>query len=250
LFFALVFALSIPFYFAGARTKLQILPGLPVSAFAFVCPGVAALLLVARERGVAGVVALLGRVFDWGRIQPKTWLLPTVALNPGATLSAYALMRFLNRPLPVWHVEPGRVVLLFVALAIAAMAEELGWSGYALEPLEARWNALASGVLLGLVWAVWHWIPLLEVDRPASWIAWWFLGSVAARVLMTWLFNSAGKSVFGAAVFHTSINLSWQLFPNEGSYWDPRLNALIVTALAVAVTVMWGPRTLARFRIR
>jgi hypothetical protein len=41
-FFALVFALSSPFYLIGDLTKLQVVPGVPLSDFAFVCPVTAA----------------------------------------------------------------------------------------------------------------------------------------------------------------------------------------------------------------
>ena len=41
-FFLLVFALSIPFSLIGAVTGLQLYPGIPVTALAFVCPATAA----------------------------------------------------------------------------------------------------------------------------------------------------------------------------------------------------------------
>jgi hypothetical protein len=41
-FFLLVFALTIPFWLLGAIVGYQILPGVPVSAFMFVCPVTAA----------------------------------------------------------------------------------------------------------------------------------------------------------------------------------------------------------------
>jgi hypothetical protein len=73
-------------------------------------------------------------------------------------------------------------------------------------------------------------------------------GTVATRVLYTWLYNNTGKSVFGAALYLASSKASWQLFPNNGSHYDPRITGLIVAFTAVLVTVVWGPRTLARYR--
>lgn len=34
-----------------------------------------------------------------------------------------------------------------------------------------RWNELQAGIILGLVGAVWHIIPLLQAGRSQSWIA-------------------------------------------------------------------------------
>jgi membrane protease YdiL (CAAX protease family) len=50
------------------------------------------------------------------------------------------------------------------------LGEELGWSGYAIDLLQARWGALGAGILLGSVWAVWHFVPLAQVHRSPGWI--------------------------------------------------------------------------------
>ena len=125
--------------------------------------------------------------------------------------------------------------MLFVLFFISAIGEESGWSGYLIDPLQQRWGALNGGIVLGLVWAAWHVLPLVQVGRAPGWITWWAAGTVATRVLHTWLYNNTAKSVFGAILFHTMTNLSWQLFPNGGSHYDPRITALIVTTLAVLV---------------
>ena len=65
---------------------------------------------------------------------------------------------------------------------------------------------------------------------------------------MTWLYNNTGKSVFGAVLYHNISNVSWRLFPNYGSHWDPRITGLILAFAAAIATVLWGPRTLARYR--
>jgi len=43
-------------------------------------------------------------------------------------------------------------------------------------------------------------------------------------------------------LFHASMNVSWQIFPNSGSHWDPRINGLIVAFVAAVVTIGWRPR--------
>jgi hypothetical protein len=113
--------------------------------------------------------------------------------------------------------------------------------------LQDRWNTLTAAILLGAVWATWHWVPLVQAHRSLAWIAWWSLGTVGLRVLIVWLYNNTGKSVFAAALFHDMVNVSWLLFPNYGSHWDPRINGLIAVFVAAVVTVVWGPRTLARY---
>ena len=70
---------------------------------------------------------------------------------------------------------------------------------------------------------------------------------MAIRVLIVWIYNNTGKSVF-AALFHAMTNLTWQLCPNQGSYWDPVVTGPILALAAVIVTFLWSPKTLAQFR--
>ena len=245
-FFVLVFALSIPFWLAGALTTLQLLPGLPVSSLMFFCPVTAALIFAYRENQTAGVTELLKRSFDYKRIRAKVWYVPIVLLNPGVMVLSYGLMRLMGFPLPTPQFPVLAALAMFFAFSIAALGEELGWSGYVIDPMQDRWGALQAGILLGSVWAAWHIVPLLEAHRSPAWIAGWCLSTVATRVLMVWLYNNTGKSVFAVALFHAISNVSWQLFPIHGSYYDPRVTGLIEAFAAAIVTVVWGRRTLAR----
>ena len=249
IFFSLVFALSIPLSLAGAVIGLELLPGLPVSSLVVTfCPLIAAVILVHRENGAAGVTGLLKRAFDFKRIGAKVWYAPIVLLMPGVMVLEYGLMRWMGSPVPIPQFPIWAPLALFVASFVAALGEELGWMGYAIDPMQARSNALQAGILLGLAWAAWHIIPVVQVGRSPEWIAWQCLFWVASRVLFVWLFNNTGKSVFAAAVHHAMLNLTWQLFPVNGSFYDPRITALIVTCAAVIVTIVWGPQTLAQYR--
>ena len=244
----LTFALSIPFWVAGALTSLQLLPGLPVSALGVVCMVGAAAILVYRENGRAGVTELLKRSFDFKRVKAKIWYVPIILLMPCIMVLSYGAMRLMGVHLPDPQFSAVPTLVLFVVFFIAAVGEELGWSGYAIDPLQDRFGALGGALLLGVVWAILHFIPLLEAQRSPIFIAWRSLGTVASRVIITWLYNNTGRSVFVAVLFHTMLNLTWQLFPINGSYYDPRVTGLIIAAVAVVVVIVWGPRTLVRTR--
>ncbi len=244
-FFVLVFALSIPFWFIGALTGIQLLPGLPVSALAAICPALAACILIYREKRTAGVTELLKRSLDYRRVRSKVWYVPAVLLMPGVTALTYGVMRWLGLPLQVAEFSLLNAVGLFLAFFGAALGEELGWSGYAIDPMQARWNALQASIVLGLVWAMWHFVPLIQADRSPAWIAWWTAGTLATRVIMVWLYNNTGKSVFATALYHAILNLTWQLFPAS---YDPRITSLVLLLVAAVVAVLWGPQTLARPR--
>jgi membrane protease YdiL (CAAX protease family) len=233
LFVALVLALSVPLWLLGEKYRIQILPGLPLSAIMVVCPLAAALILVAYKNGRAAVLGHLAKSFDSRRIAPAYWYLPIVLLQPAVAVVSYCVMRMLHIPVPAPQFSLTAALSLFALFFVGALCEESGWSGYLIDPLQQRWGPLRASLMLGAFWAAWHWLPLLQVGRTWDWIGWWTLGTVATRVLHTWLYNSTGKSVFGATVFHAMTNVSWQLFPNNGSHYDPRISGLILTLIAL-----------------
>jgi membrane protease YdiL (CAAX protease family) len=245
-FFLLVFALSVPFWLVGVMTDLQLMPGLSVSALMTFCPVTAALILVHRESGVAGQAKLLGRAFDFKRVKAKRWYVPVLLLMAGINVAVYGLMRWMDLPLPAPRIQLPAAALMLVAFFVGALGEELGWSGYITGPLQQRWSALQTGLLLGLAGVLWHLVPLLLSHRSPSWIAWWCLYAVAARIFIVWLYNNMGQSVFGVALFHATMNLSWMLFPVDGSHFDIRLGGLLMAVTAAIVVAVWGPSTLTR----
>jgi uncharacterized protein len=245
-FFILVFALSVPFWLIGGATNLQLLPGLSVSALMEFCPMAAALIWVYQDGGPAAARALLTQSFDFKRIKSKRWLVPVLLLMPTVSVAVYGLMRWTDAPLPTVQIHLGSALLLFAAFFVGALGEELGWSGYALEPMQARWGALGASLLLGLVGVLWHLTPLLLMGRSLTWIAWWCLYALTFRIFTAWIYNNTGKSVFAAALFHASLNLAYLLFPVYGSHFDMRFGGLVMTGTALVVVVVWGPKTLTR----
>lgn len=237
-FFALVFALSIPFWILNVLNPIELLPGLPISALGAVIPALAALILVYKNDGISSVLELLKRSFDFNRINNKAWYLAFVLINPVIAVLAYGIMRAVGESIPNPAPLTIAIVPMFLFFLIGALDEEIGWTGYITEPLQSRWGTLTAGALLGFIWAVWHFIPLIQVHRSVEWIAWWSLGTIGLRMIMVWLYVHAGKSVFSAAVFHAMINLSWQLFPVNGSYYDPKFFSVITICFAVAIFVL------------
>jgi membrane protease YdiL (CAAX protease family) len=251
-FFLLVILLSIPIWFMGAVAE-RFLPGemptnLPISSLMVCCPLIAAVVLVRRDEGSEGAKALLRRAFDYKRIKGKTWYVPILFLWPAMMVLEYGLLRLMGVPLS----DPQLPVLMLpVSLAvffIAAVGEEVGWQGYAMDPLQDRWNALAASIIVGIVWAAWHLVPFIQMGRAPAWIAWHGTGMVVARILTVWIYNNTGKSVFATILFHAMNNVATVLLPSYGWHYDPSI-ALVITAVAAAIiTFLWGPKTLARFR--
>ena len=182
-----------------------------------------------------GVLQLLGRSFDFKRVKNKNWYLAFILINPAIAVLAFGMMRAVGKSIPNPTLSLLAIFPMFVLFFISALGEEIGWTGYVTEPLQRRWGTITAGLVLGSIWAIWHFIPLVQAHRSLDWIAWWSLGTISLRMIMVWLYSHAGKSVFAAAVFHAMINLCWQLFPNNGSYYDPRVFGLITFCVAIVI---------------
>lgn len=247
-YFLLVFILTIPFYVIGG-SKLPLPINLPVSALGSLNPMIAAAILSYRRGRWRGVQELFKRVVDYRKIKNKAWYIPTLLLMPSFMLLSYAFMRMTGMPLP----DPIEIPLLvaplyFLFFLIGAVGEELGWTGYAIDPLQNRRGALNASLILGVIWAIWHSIPFIQTGNPANWIFWQSVTTVGLRILMVWIYNNTAGSVFTAILFHDMINLSEFLFPNNGSHYDPFAASIFIWLAAAIVIFIWGPRTLARYR--
>src|SRR5215212_5123071 len=134
-FFVLVFLLFIPFLVLGVIYPIELLPGLPISALGAFTPVLAALILTYKQDHLSGVRQLLRRSFDFKHIKNNYWFLFILLINPAVAVMAYGLMRTsLPNPTPLTL----SVFPLFIILFIAALGEEIGWTGYVTEPLLQR----------------------------------------------------------------------------------------------------------------
>ncbi|MHB8417201.1 MAG: CPBP family intramembrane glutamic endopeptidase [Myxococcales bacterium] len=236
-FFALVVALAVPFWAIGAVTGLQLLPGIPLAALATVCPAIAAVALVYRKGGRGEATALLMRALDFDRIAAKRWYLPALLLIPAVGVLAFWVMRLSGTAVPAPRLAALPTLALCGVFFLGAVGEELGWSGYAIDPMQDRWGVLRASLVLGCAWAVYHYVGLVQAHRSVAWIAWWSLGTVSTRVILVWLYDGTGRSVFATSLCHMTVNVTWQSFPIQGSYYDPRIFGTILAAVAIAVGV-------------
>jgi uncharacterized protein len=244
-FFALVIVLTVPFWLLDAVTGIQLLPGIPVSGLAFICPGLAAIILVYRDGGSGAAATLLKTAFQ---IRSKVWLAPALLIMPLVVTLSYWALHLSGVPVPPPQITVLSTVGLCVGFFVGAVGEELGWSGYAIDPMQTRWGVVRATLALGAFWAVYHYLSLAQVGRSPVWIAWWSLYTVALRVIIVWLYNNSGRSVLAAVLLHMTGNLTWQLFPINGSYYDIRITGVLTALAAAIVLIAWRRRAVARHR--
>jgi membrane protease YdiL (CAAX protease family) len=174
--------------------------------------------------------------------------MPILLLMPALFLLALGLMLWLGEPVPegLLPIVAAPVVLLLFFLF--AFFEEVGWMGYAFDPLQARRSALGASLLLGVVWASWHVPFYLLAGLEPAWIAGQLAALVAIRTIMVWIYNNTLRSVFAAILYHAVYNTCTMLIPSYYSALGHALTSVLIIVSAVVVVVLWGPSTLAQFR--
>ena len=118
-FFVMVYAFAIPFWILASISSVEdvwsrVIPMiLPMSAFMFVVPIIAGLILTNREQGVRGMRLLLMRIFDFKRITHKAWYLPALLLVPIVVVLSYGVMRDTHALLPEPQIPILQIPLIF-----------------------------------------------------------------------------------------------------------------------------------------
>lgn len=254
-FFLLVYALSIPFWVVNVLFPLNLpIDNLPVTDIgATFMPLVAALILVHREEEPGGVRKFLKRVFDYKRITKKIWYIPIFLLMPVIYAITFAIMHLARLPVPTEYQVPVVAPLLFGIFFIAAAGEEMGYTGYATDPMQQRYTALTTCLVMGLIHAVWHFPSEIQIGQTLGLII--FGGvmlTISFRILTVWLYNNTGSSVFATILFHAVTNTGRSVFPGSRSAFELADGAIgygLIAIVAVIVVLLWGPKTLARFRL-
>jgi uncharacterized protein len=165
-YFGLVFLISIPFwvfgYFANDITK-NLPIRLPISALMAVCPLIAAVILTHQNTKIknktTSVTALLQQIFDYKKIQDQKWYWVILFLIPIITVISYALVELTSTPnfsTPAQPISIIGIILFTILFFVGAIGEEIGWSGYIINPLQQEYGALKASIILGSFWALWH----------------------------------------------------------------------------------------------
>ena len=239
-----IFDLKMPTSPADSGFLLWILVVMPAACG----PTIAAFLVTAITEGKSGTKALWRRF--WNRNLSIKWLLVTLLAYELLRLIANLIARIIDgQPYPIvdtssplWAMIP----LFLQAFVASGIGEEFGWRGYALPRFQAKWSALVSSILLGILWAVWHvqafFIPGLPLYQTNFWE--WVPSILLSSVLYTWIFNNTKGSVLAAALIHASLNTSIVLLPDSATWYFYAIFLLAV----ILIVIIFGPKNFVRQR--
>ncbi|MGE5248930.1 MAG: CPBP family intramembrane glutamic endopeptidase [Bacteroidota bacterium] len=219
----------------------------------------AALIMTGLTLGRQAVIALLGRYIQW-RVSWK-WYLAALLLSPILILLGVYLNAAFSGIAPDFSaamihkilgpsVNLPLVILPWLLYEAVANGEEIGWRGYVLPRLQAKYSALTATLILGLIWGFWH-LPKYLPDFDAGRFAWFMVHTLAQAVILTWIYNGTGGSLLLATLYHASSNTASMFVPMANTQSGANMGAFIALVLlelaaALIIVIAAGPARLPR----
>jgi membrane protease YdiL (CAAX protease family) len=208
-------------------------------------PSIAGIVMTGLVSGRSGLRALLSRLLSW-HVGARWYAMALLTIPLVAAVTLFALSLTSPAFLPAIVTSANKASLLLAGLAVGlsgAVAEELGWTGFAVPALRQRHGVLTTGLIVGLLWGVWH-VPItfwasgtssgaLSLDSFLPPLVFYMADLLAYRVLMVWVYDRT-ESLLLAILMHTSLIAStlFILAP------QPILGQAIIYNLVVAV-ILW-----------
>lgn len=201
----------------------------PLFFLAVYAPAIAAFVLVTFDGGLGGLRRFLGRALLWRC--SGAWYAFLIIVIPLVFIIGSAIRgNLLSEPFPFSSIQV--LILALVLAAIKGPIEEFGWRGLALPLLQQKFAPLWAGLILGVIWGMWH-MPafLLSGTQQSEWsFTAFFAGCLAISVIATALFNNSQGSILLSAFFHFS--LMNPIFPDAQPYDTYFL-------IIIAVMIVW-----------
>lgn len=198
----------------------------PLYIIAVYGPAFSALFLIIRYYKIRGLKLFLRRLLIF-KMPLANWLFITLGIPLIYYLSA-SIEGTVAEGIP-----PSQwlgVLPAIIFMLLLGPVEEFGWRGVGLPLLQRRFSPIVSGILIGLIWGVWH-LPAFFIGGTPHY-EWmflsFFLGVISLSVIMTAFFNDSEGSIIIAALFHFQINNP--IWP-DAHIWSPIV--FLFTALII-----------------
>jgi membrane protease YdiL (CAAX protease family) len=164
-------------------------------------PSIAGLLMLGLIEGKKGFLRIKSGLLNW-RHNIAWYLLAMFATPVLATLILIALS-FFSTDFRVGLIESDNTLMMclngIIIGIFVGLFEEVGWTGFVIPRMTLKYTILTSGIIVGLLWGLWHFILFWEMNSFFGVIPLMILlGRLFAwlppfRVFMVWIYNKTGS---------------------------------------------------------
>jgi membrane protease YdiL (CAAX protease family) len=245
--FGLSWSAWIPVAITGKdyQSSVILLMGVLVGAFG---PGLGAIVLTYINRDQEDFQEFRNRIYELHRVRPS-WILIILGLWPFFHATAIGITYLLGYTTPEspflaeLQARPNTIPLIVFLYFLQSGVEEIGWRGYLQEKLGNLYSIPISVLITGVIHTIWH-LPLfwivgtnqIKMGFGSEFLI--FIGFViSGAVYSAWCYYGNNRSVLAVALFHTTANLSFDIF----AYAPGTLKHMIFVLLLVAgaIPLLW-----------
>jgi len=143
-------------------------------------------------------------------------------LSPFALFLSTWLSVGAGRSADQFHLSGGFANMLPIIL-LAPTFEELGWRGYGMDSLRAKFGMMRATLWFSVLWAMWH-LPLFFIDHSyqhglwnssSIYVANFFVATIPVAILMNWVYYKNNRSIVAGILFHMALDATAEAFRTE-----------------------------------
>lgn len=195
-------------------------------------PTVVSLFLTGVIHGKAGFHEIKSRLFRW-KINIK-WYIFSILLVPALLfMILFILSQFSSDFIPKVVTEENKISFIIIGVLTGliggGLLEEIGWTGFATPKLRFHNSIFKSGLIIGVLWGAWHFLPVFwgsgDIKGKIDWYL--FLPGLFShyavlipfRIILVWLHEHT-KSLIPVMLMHSSLTtfLLFILNISKGGY--------------------------------
>jgi uncharacterized protein len=219
--------------------------------FSIFSPSISALIIAGIIGGLTEIKRLLAGFTRWNVGFRWYFWAAFLILGPLAITLIYKALGNTGPGLTPGETIPTMLGTIVFQFFSGPLAEEMGWRGFALPRLQAKYSALVSSLILGVIWTCWH-IPFFFVTGATQMNIPFPIYLVLVTTIafyITWLYNNTRGSLIITVLAHFCYNLIafltgvLGLMPAMLFYM---IAGSLLALMTVAAVVVSGPRYFSR----
>lgn len=166
-------------------------------------PCIAGLLLTQVTEGKEGIKQLFLSIIRW-KVSIR-WYAAALLIFPALLVPVIYSFGLISK-----NYAPGLMVTMGISAGlIGGFFEEIGWTGFALPKLQAKYTPLVAGIILGIIHTIWHlladYLGSISFYKELYVLHFilWIIALTAYRLLAVWIYNHS-RSLLLAQLSHAS----------------------------------------------
>jgi membrane protease YdiL (CAAX protease family) len=124
---------------------------------------------------------------------------------------------------------------IMLIVIVGGVGEEIGWRSFLQTTLEKRFSVLASSIIVGTMWGLWH------IDRWSLGITFMsvmVLQTVSNSIIMAAVIKDTKNNIIISTMYHASFNIGFSIFLGTRFTETKIMLIVAITLLIIAIVLV------------